>query len=85
MWVFDFVNTCQIQKLINQNQRIAGSNYFKNLKELAGLMKEPVAIYNSEFFGGKFQPICPKKRLEKEYFVNILWFFGEKIAKIKLK
>jgi hypothetical protein len=48
-------------------------------------MKEPVAIYNSEFFGGKFQPICPKKRLEKEYFVNILWFFGEKIAKIKLK
>jgi hypothetical protein len=37
-------------------------------------MKEPVAIYNSEFFGGKFQPICQNKRLEKEYFVKIPFF-----------
>jgi hypothetical protein len=57
---------------------LLGSNCFKNLKELAGLMKEPVAIYNSEFFGGKFQTICTKERLEKEYFVKIPCFLQKK-------
>jgi hypothetical protein len=41
-------------------------------------MKEPVSIYNSEFFGGKFQPICTQKRLEKEYFVQIPCFLVKK-------
>jgi hypothetical protein len=78
MWVFDFVNTCQIQKLINQNQRIAGSNYFKNLKELAGLMKEPVAIYNSEFLVESFSQFAQKKDWKRNILSKCPGFLGEK-------
>jgi len=41
-------------------------------------MKEPVAIYNSEFFGGKFQPICQKKKIGKGIFCQNSLSFGEK-------
>jgi hypothetical protein len=48
-------------------------------------MKELVAIYNSEFFDGKFQPICHKKKIGKGIFCQNSLVFWERKSPIFLK